>query len=221
MCGCFSHTPYWGPGPQPRHVPDWKSNQRPFGLQGGAQSTAPHQPGWMETFWVVGTGSSRWPNLSNVLQWFPLLVALMGTDAPPCPNPRLPQHCLPGTLLDYISQAPLHFSLASVICVEVMCATPNTTTLPSLVLTLGPHLTVAWRGFHRLGARRSRGQRAPGSPSTGHRAQSPSLPHCHHLLLNCAKPLKYWGAYYSNYSTFITASPAHSRASSLPIRSAQ
>ena len=21
MCGCLSHTPYWGPGPQPRHVP--------------------------------------------------------------------------------------------------------------------------------------------------------------------------------------------------------
>ena len=21
MCGCFLHTPYWGPGQQPRHVP--------------------------------------------------------------------------------------------------------------------------------------------------------------------------------------------------------
>ena len=21
MCGCLSYTPYWGPGPQPRHVP--------------------------------------------------------------------------------------------------------------------------------------------------------------------------------------------------------
>ena len=20
MCGCFLHIPYWGPGPQPRHV---------------------------------------------------------------------------------------------------------------------------------------------------------------------------------------------------------
>ena len=20
-CGCLSHAPYWGPGPQPRHVP--------------------------------------------------------------------------------------------------------------------------------------------------------------------------------------------------------
>ena len=21
VCGCLSHAPYWGPGPQPRHVP--------------------------------------------------------------------------------------------------------------------------------------------------------------------------------------------------------
>ena len=21
MCGCLSHGPHWGPGPQPRHVP--------------------------------------------------------------------------------------------------------------------------------------------------------------------------------------------------------
>ena len=21
LCGCLSHAPYWGPGPQPRHVP--------------------------------------------------------------------------------------------------------------------------------------------------------------------------------------------------------
>ena len=21
MCGCLSHVPHWGPGPQPRHVP--------------------------------------------------------------------------------------------------------------------------------------------------------------------------------------------------------
>ena len=48
ICGCFSHpppTPPWGPGLQPRHVPDWESNQRPFGLQPGTQSTEPHQPG--------------------------------------------------------------------------------------------------------------------------------------------------------------------------------
>ena len=45
MCGCLSHTPHWGSGPQPRHVPWWKSNQRPFGSQASAQSTEPQQPG--------------------------------------------------------------------------------------------------------------------------------------------------------------------------------
>ena len=31
----------------PGMCPDWESNQRPFGLQGGAQTTEPHQPGLM------------------------------------------------------------------------------------------------------------------------------------------------------------------------------
>ena len=26
LIGCLSHTPNWGPGPQPRHFPDQKSN---------------------------------------------------------------------------------------------------------------------------------------------------------------------------------------------------
>ena len=29
----------------PGMCPDWESNQQPFGLQAGAQSTEPHQPG--------------------------------------------------------------------------------------------------------------------------------------------------------------------------------
>ena len=37
ICGCLSHAPYWGPGPQARHAP--------FGSQAGTQSTEPHQPG--------------------------------------------------------------------------------------------------------------------------------------------------------------------------------
>ena len=45
MCGCLPYTPYWGPGWQPRHVPDWESNTWPFGSQAVAQSTEPHQPG--------------------------------------------------------------------------------------------------------------------------------------------------------------------------------
>ena len=30
MCGCFSRTPHWGPGLQPRHVPWLGMNQRPL-----------------------------------------------------------------------------------------------------------------------------------------------------------------------------------------------
>ena len=47
--GCLSRAP---PGPRPGDLannpgtsPDWESNQRPFGLQAGTQSTDPHQPG--------------------------------------------------------------------------------------------------------------------------------------------------------------------------------
>ena len=41
-----SHTPPTGDLAQnPGLCPDWESNQQPFGLQAGAQSTEPHQPG--------------------------------------------------------------------------------------------------------------------------------------------------------------------------------
>ena len=40
MCGCLLRAPYWGPGLQPRHVPNWESNWQPFGSQASAQSTA-------------------------------------------------------------------------------------------------------------------------------------------------------------------------------------
>ena len=47
MCGHLSCAPYGGPNlaRNPGRCPDWESNQRPFGLQAGAQSTEPHQPG--------------------------------------------------------------------------------------------------------------------------------------------------------------------------------
>ena len=45
MCGS-SHAP---PPDDLAHIPgvcpDWESNQSPFGLQAGTQSTEPHQPG--------------------------------------------------------------------------------------------------------------------------------------------------------------------------------
>ena len=40
VCGCFSHTPYWGPGLQPRHVP-W------LGIQ-------------PVTLWFTGSHSTHW-----------------------------------------------------------------------------------------------------------------------------------------------------------------
>ena len=41
-----SHVPPTGDlAHNPRVCPDWESNQRPFYLQAGAQSTEPHQPG--------------------------------------------------------------------------------------------------------------------------------------------------------------------------------
>ena len=30
MCGCLLRAPHWGPGLQPRHVPDWESNHDPL-----------------------------------------------------------------------------------------------------------------------------------------------------------------------------------------------
>ena len=46
MCGCLSHAPPTGDlAYKPGMCPDWESNWRPFGLQAGAQSTEPHQPG--------------------------------------------------------------------------------------------------------------------------------------------------------------------------------
>ena len=73
MCGCLSRalllgTVRYNPGMSP----DWESNQRPFGLRAGTQSTEPHQPGLMEAFsrkqklgssgarmWMVGLRRGR------------------------------------------------------------------------------------------------------------------------------------------------------------------
>ena len=55
MCGCLSCTPYQRPdlACNPNMCPDWELNQPPFGLQAGAQSTEPHQPGLSTRFYVL------------------------------------------------------------------------------------------------------------------------------------------------------------------------
>ena len=47
MCGCLTHGDLVH---NPGKNPDWTSNRRPFGLQAGAQSTEPHQPGHGKIF---------------------------------------------------------------------------------------------------------------------------------------------------------------------------
>ena len=46
MCGCLSSTPYWGPGPQPRHVP-W------LGIEPA-------------TLWLAGRHSVHWATPARV-----------------------------------------------------------------------------------------------------------------------------------------------------------
>ena len=50
MCGCLSCTPYWGPGPQPRHVPWLGIKPATLWFAARAQSTELHQPGHKITF---------------------------------------------------------------------------------------------------------------------------------------------------------------------------
>ena len=46
QCVVASHVPPSGDlASNSGMCPDWESNQRPFGLQAGIQSTEPHQPG--------------------------------------------------------------------------------------------------------------------------------------------------------------------------------
>ena len=52
MCGYLLSTPYGNLAHNPGMCPDWESNQQPFGLQAGAQSAEPHQPGWFLGFLI-------------------------------------------------------------------------------------------------------------------------------------------------------------------------
>ena len=45
VCGCLSFAPYWGPAPQPRHVPGLGIEQATLWFAARAQSTELHQPG--------------------------------------------------------------------------------------------------------------------------------------------------------------------------------
>ena len=46
QCVVASHAPATGePAHNPGMCPDWELNPQPFDLQGGTQSTEPHQPG--------------------------------------------------------------------------------------------------------------------------------------------------------------------------------
>ena len=45
MCGWVSHTHYWGPGPQPRHVPWLGIEPVALWFTGQHSTTEPHQPG--------------------------------------------------------------------------------------------------------------------------------------------------------------------------------
>ena len=45
MCGSLSRGPTGDVAHNPGMCPDWETNLQPSGLQAGAQSTEPHQPG--------------------------------------------------------------------------------------------------------------------------------------------------------------------------------
>ena len=53
MCGCLSCAPTRDLAHNPGMCPDWESNQLPFGLQVGTQSTEPHQPGQFLCFFLM------------------------------------------------------------------------------------------------------------------------------------------------------------------------
>ena len=50
MCGFSRVPPIGNLSHNPGMYPDWESNQWPFGLQAGTQSTEPHQRGPLCTF---------------------------------------------------------------------------------------------------------------------------------------------------------------------------
>ena len=78
MCGCFSHTPYWGPGLWPSHVPWLGIEPATLWFTACTQSTELQEPGLMSSFKFLFKGS--WCYLSH-----PLTLTFQET------TPRLPQ----------------------------------------------------------------------------------------------------------------------------------
>ena len=74
MCGCLLHTPYWGPGPQPRHVP-WPGTELVTLWFKGLHSIhwELHQPGLAQSFWMQQSPSTcltQWWLLPHwLVQW--------------------------------------------------------------------------------------------------------------------------------------------------------
>ena len=54
MCGCLSSAPYWGPGPQPRHVPWLEIEPVTFWLAGQCSIhwATPARAGWRSFKWL-------------------------------------------------------------------------------------------------------------------------------------------------------------------------
>ena len=61
LMSCLSHTPSWGPGLEPRHVPCWESNQQLFCSQAGAQSMSHTSQGPLIFLTVTSSPTSASP----------------------------------------------------------------------------------------------------------------------------------------------------------------
>ena len=74
MCGCPSHAPYWGPGPQPRHVP-WQ----------GTEPVIVWFAGWHSIHWAIPARAYFIVYANTVVPIFPSLCPSTQT---PHPHPQ-------------------------------------------------------------------------------------------------------------------------------------
>ena len=82
MCDCLSHAPLTGDlACNPGMCPNWGSNQPPFGYQASAQSTEPHQPGLLTSFYREETEAQRqYDNCPETAPPPPQLMAEWGSE---------------------------------------------------------------------------------------------------------------------------------------------